>query len=161
MFRLYCLKRVYPQYGYNVSSIGSKGEECLILAFLLFMSSTSSLMQAYLLVFQWSLRVSLSWTIKRVWKFVYYRLHVLLCILHNVVHHFIRENVGFFNKDRFFIDLAASPGPGAYFCTDSQLLFYNLFVFICLPFTFYLFLWVSIFKTTLSLWWCIIINITI
>ena len=83
----------------------------------------------HIYVFQWSFRVSLSWTIKRVWKFVYYRLHVLLCILHNAIHHFIRENVGFFNKDRFFTDLAASRGPGAYFCTDSQLLFYE---FVCL-----------------------------
>ena len=99
------------------------------------------------------------WSINRVWKFVYYGMHVLVCILHNVVHHFIREK-SLIQEDGFFIYLAAPEGQG-FFVHIFSSSFMDLFVFICFPIHFYLFLGVSIFKTMLSLWWCVTIIVII
>ena len=99
------------------------------------------------------------WSINRVWKFVYYGMHVLVCILHNVVHHFIREK-SLIQEDGFFIYLAAPEGQG-FFVHIFSSSFMDLFVFICFPFHFYLFIGVSIFKTMLSLWWCVTIIVII
>ena len=59
LFGLYCLNPIWLWYGNKVSSIANKGEGCLILAFLSFMSSNSFLIHANLSVFQRSFRVSL------------------------------------------------------------------------------------------------------
>ena len=60
LFGLHCLNPICPRCGHKFSSIASKGEGYLILAFLLFTYSNSSLIHANLSVLQRSFRVSLS-----------------------------------------------------------------------------------------------------
>ena len=100
------------------------------------------------------------WAITRVWKIVYYRFHVLVCILHNVVYHFIREKK--FEQWRWvFHRLSSTSRTRLTFVHILSSSFMDLFVFICFPFHFYHFIGDSVFKITLSLWWCIIIIVII
>ena len=71
-----------------------------------------------------------------IWKFVYYRLHVLVCIFHDVFHQFICEKK-LNNADGTFSDLAARQGSGLFLNIFTGLLlwvcslhFHSIFIFL-------------------------------
>ena len=92
---LYCLNSICPRYEYKVSSICSKGEGCLIFAFLMFISSNSSVIHANSSVFQRSFIVSLSSKVIRRWRWILN------------------------DEDGLFKDLAAPRRPGLFLYTFS------------------------------------------
>ena len=63
--RVVFLKPMHPRWRYSVSSIPTKADGYLILAFLRFIASKSSLMQGYLFPFQRSALVDLSSKVKK------------------------------------------------------------------------------------------------